>query len=159
MRAQSCPTLCDPVYCSLLGSSVHAIFPARILEWVAISYSRGSSWPRDGAWVSCVGRQILYHCTTWDLLNGNKKAFKQHTCLNRWSSQPLCVTTEHLLANYFFTRHWFWRKLVYKAAYKFEGLNLYLLLGLWGSENYTTLPLTFRSMWFSKEDNIWNDYN
>ena len=45
--AQSCPTLCDPVDCSLLGSSVHGILQARILEWVAISFSRGSSRPRD----------------------------------------------------------------------------------------------------------------
>ena len=38
--AQSCPTLCDPMDCSLPGSSVHKIFQARILEWVAISFSR-----------------------------------------------------------------------------------------------------------------------
>ena len=37
---QSCPTLCDPIYCSPPGSSVHGIFQARILEWVAISFSR-----------------------------------------------------------------------------------------------------------------------
>ena len=41
--AQSCPTLCDPVDCSLPGSSVHGILQARVLEWVAISFSRGSS--------------------------------------------------------------------------------------------------------------------
>ena len=44
---QSCPTLCDPVDCSLPGSSVYEIFQARVLEWVAISFSRGSSQPRD----------------------------------------------------------------------------------------------------------------
>ena len=49
---QSCPTLCDPMDCSLPGSSVHGIFQARILEEVAISFSRGSSWPRDQTWVS-----------------------------------------------------------------------------------------------------------
>jgi len=43
LHAQSCPTLCDPMNCSLPGSSVHGIFQARILEWVAISSSRGSS--------------------------------------------------------------------------------------------------------------------
>ena len=42
---QSCPTLCDPMDGKLPGSSFHGIFQARILEWVAISYSRGSSWP------------------------------------------------------------------------------------------------------------------
>ena len=45
--AQSCPTFCDPVDCSLLGSSVHRIFQARILEWGAISFSRESSRSRD----------------------------------------------------------------------------------------------------------------
>ena len=55
--AQSCPTLCDPMDCSLLHSSVHRIFQARVLEWVAISFSRGSSWPRDQTQVSqTVGR-------------------------------------------------------------------------------------------------------
>ena len=42
--AQSCPTLCDPVDCSPPGSSVHGILQERILEWVAISFSRKSSW-------------------------------------------------------------------------------------------------------------------
>ena len=46
--AQLCLTLCDPMDCSLPGSSVHGIFQARILEWIAISFSSGSSQPRDG---------------------------------------------------------------------------------------------------------------
>ena len=46
--AQSCPTLCDPMDCSLWGSSIHGIFQARILEWVAISFSRSSS--RSTVW-------------------------------------------------------------------------------------------------------------
>ena len=50
---QSCRTLCDPMDCSLPGSSVHGIFHARILEWVAISFSRGSSQPRNQTQVSC----------------------------------------------------------------------------------------------------------
>ena len=55
--AQSCLTLCDPMDCSLLGSSIHGIFQAGILEWVAISFSRGSSQPRDRTRVSrIVGR-------------------------------------------------------------------------------------------------------
>ena len=44
---QLCPTLCNPMDCSLPGSSVHGIFQARILEWVAISFFRASSQPRD----------------------------------------------------------------------------------------------------------------
>ena len=49
--AQSCPILCDPMDCSLPSSSVHGILQAIILEWVAISFSRGSSQPRDGTQV------------------------------------------------------------------------------------------------------------
>ena len=51
---KSCLTLWDPVDCSPPGSSLHWIFQARILEWVAIPYSRGSSWPRDWTCVSCL---------------------------------------------------------------------------------------------------------
>ena len=47
-------------HCSLPSSSVHGISQAKILKWVAISFSRGSSWPRDRTQVSCVGRWILY---------------------------------------------------------------------------------------------------
>ena len=46
--------LCDPMDCSPSGSSVHGILQVRILEWIAISFSRGSFLPRDQTWVSCV---------------------------------------------------------------------------------------------------------
>ena len=49
---QSCLTLCDPMHCSLPGNSVHWILQARILEWVAMPFSRGSSQPRDRTHVS-----------------------------------------------------------------------------------------------------------
>ena len=58
---QSCPTLCNHMDYSLPGSSVHGISQARILEWMAISSSRGSSQPRDQIHISCIGRQVLYH--------------------------------------------------------------------------------------------------
>ena len=60
--AQLCPTLCDPMDCSLPGSSVHAIFQAIVLEWIAISFSRGSSRPRDWTRVSCI---VDRHFTVW----------------------------------------------------------------------------------------------
>ena len=62
--AQSRLTLCDPVDCSLPSSSVHGIFQARVLEWVAISFSRGSSRPRDRTRVSrIVGRRFTLWAT------------------------------------------------------------------------------------------------
>ena len=51
---QSCLTLCNPMDCSLHGSSLRGILQARVLEWVAISFSRGSSQPRDWTQVSCI---------------------------------------------------------------------------------------------------------
>ena len=54
LATQSCPTLYDPMDCSLPGSSVHGILQARILECLAISFSRGSSQPKDRTWVSCI---------------------------------------------------------------------------------------------------------
>ena len=64
--------LFDPMDCSPPGSSVHGIFQARLLEQVAISCSRGSSWPRDGSNLhflsSCIGRQILYLFAIWEAL-------------------------------------------------------------------------------------------
>ena len=52
--SQLCLTLHHPKDYNLPGSSVHAILQARIQEWVAISISRGYSWPRDWTWVSCI---------------------------------------------------------------------------------------------------------
>ena len=58
--AQSCPTLCTPWTVAPTGSSIHGILQARILEWVAISFSRGSSPPRDQTWVSyTAGRYFM----------------------------------------------------------------------------------------------------
>ena len=68
VHAPSCLTLCNPIECSLPASSVLGISQARVLEWVAISSSRGSSWPRDGTQVSCIGRWVLYHWATWEAL-------------------------------------------------------------------------------------------
>ena len=57
--AQSCPALCDPMDCSPRGSAVHGILQPRILEWVAILFSRGSSQPRDRTQVSCIADRFF----------------------------------------------------------------------------------------------------
>ena len=56
---QSCPTLCDPMDCSLPGSSVHGILQARILEWVAILFFGGSSQPWDRTQVSHIAGRFF----------------------------------------------------------------------------------------------------
>ena len=85
--AQSCPTLCNPIDCSLPGSSVHGIFQARVLEWVAISFSRGSSQPRDRTQVSyIVGRRFTVWATSvrWGKCRGSLWGL-------RWSLQCSAV--------------------------------------------------------------------
>ena len=72
--AQSCPTLCDAIDCSLPGSSVHVISQARVLEWVAISFSRGSFQPRDWTQVSHnAGRRFTIWATRGTVLGCNLK--------------------------------------------------------------------------------------
>ena len=67
------PTLCDPMDCIPPGSSVRGMSQARILEWVAISFSRGSYWPRNQTRVSCIGRWIPNHRAT---TNGQDQVLK-----------------------------------------------------------------------------------
>ena len=61
-----CVRLCDPMDCSPPGSSVPRILQARILEWIAVSFSRGSSRTRGQTCGSCICRQVLYHWATWE---------------------------------------------------------------------------------------------
>ena len=63
-----CPPLCNPMNYSPPGFSIHGISQARILDWVASSFLRGSSSSRDQTPVSCIGSWVLYHWATWEAL-------------------------------------------------------------------------------------------
>ena len=77
--SQSCPTLCDPMDSNPPGTCVHGISQARILEWIAMPYSRGSSWPRDQTQVYCIagrcitteplGKPTAVHIVNFDVLS------------------------------------------------------------------------------------------
>ena len=82
---ESCTTLCDPMDCSLPGFSVCGILQARILEWVAISFSRGSSQSRDRTQVSCTaGRFFTIRATTYTCkgLQYSRKNYTQYFVIN-----------------------------------------------------------------------------
>ena len=88
--AQLCPTLCSHMDYSPSGSSVHGVLQARILEWVAISYSRGSSWPRDRICISCasyIGRWRPRWCRGNESLCGSWAALMENSGLTEaiWS--------------------------------------------------------------------------
>ena len=80
---QSCLTLCDPIDCSLPGSSVQGILQARILGWVVIPFSKGSSWPREWTQVSCIASRFF---TVW--------ATRKSPCA---SPQPVNLWTQELV--------------------------------------------------------------
>ena len=91
--AQSCLVLCNPMDCSPSSSSVYGILQARILERVAIPFSRGSFQTRDQtcvSYVSCIGRWILYHCTT-------STAFCGPLCQDYSSPSSLCSISNIVL--------------------------------------------------------------
>ena len=92
MHAQSCPTLCNPTDYSLPGSSVHGMSQARILEWVAISFSRESSWPRDGTlltqgWNPCFLHILYWQADSLPLRHLGSPKF-DHSTVNQFSFIP-----------------------------------------------------------------------
>ena len=89
--AQSCPTLCHPMDCSLPGSSVHRIFQVRILEWIVISFCRGSPWPRNGTQVCLHCRQMLYRLSH----QGSPRALKYRDLTPYWIYQPSEIILLH----------------------------------------------------------------
>ena len=87
---QSGPTLCDSMACNLLGSSVHGILWARILGWVAIPFSRGSSWPRDRTQVSHISGRFF---TIWNTYEFHYGFWKQWQSLFSWAPKSLQMVT------------------------------------------------------------------
>ena len=101
--AQSCPTLCNPMDCSLPGFSIHGILQARILEWVTISFSRGSSWPRDQTQVSRIaGRRF----NLWATKEAPKASFDylkmgiKSTLHFKWNKQDCHFLMTHKAPGY-----------------------------------------------------------
>ena len=98
---QFCLTLCDPMDCSPPGSSIHGILQARILEWVAISFSRGSSQPRDWTQVSSIAGRFF---TIW----ATREAQSLLMCMLSWSLQPYGLQPAKLLCPWDFPGKKYW---------------------------------------------------
>ena len=88
---QSCLTFCNPMNCCLPDSSVHGIFQARILEWVTTPFSRGSSQPSDGTWVSCTAGRFFTVCATREAPNIH---------LLEWSKSVTLTISNHTHISY-----------------------------------------------------------
>ena len=94
--AQSYPILCDPMDCSLPGSSVHGILQARILESVAILFSKGSSQPRDWTQVSCIAGRFFTIWATREAHICIIYTYIIYICLGK----PMCVYTQTFVCVY-----------------------------------------------------------
>ena len=107
--------LCDPMDCSLPGSSVYAILQVRILEWVAISFSRGSSPPRNRTRVSCTAGRFF---TNWAMreapikINYESESEVAQSCLTLWD--PWTVAHQTLLSMGF-SRQEYWSGLPFPS--------------------------------------------
>ena len=128
--AQLCPTLCNPMDCSLPSSSVHGIFQAIVLEWIAISFSRGSSRPRDRTWtlycLSHQGSPNVYHyfclisiCIIYVYIDGEADGTPlQYSCLGNpmgrgawWAAVHGVAKSQTRLSDFTFTFHFHaWEK-------------------------------------------------
>ena len=129
--SQSCLILCDPMDCSPLGSSVHGILQARILEWIAIPFSRVFAWPRDQTLVFCTAGRFFTGWVTREAPSGSLLVIYfiysselHHSCL--WSlgqpsnilhlefqgasTSPLKVLHKELLSDFRFRHLTFWGK-------------------------------------------------
>ena len=89
------------MHCNFPGSSVHEILQARILEWVAISFSRGFSWPRDRTWVSCIAGRPF---TIWATREAPKGK------IGRWNEDAVSISSSHLSR--------IWQQLCNSSAYQ-----------------------------------------
>ena len=87
--AQLCLTLCDPIDCSPPGSLSMEFSRQEYWRWVAISSSRWSAQPKDKNRISCIGRWILYHCSTWEAIVVVVDFMWSSLWINRWA--PTCL--------------------------------------------------------------------
>ena len=148
---QSCLTLCDPMNCSPPGSCVHGILQARILDWVAISFSKGSSQPRDQTWLSSIADRFFTVWATKEASSTNKEwiykgcmkhlplAHKFYTLLNHLGPPWLCLHWDPFLL------------LSLPASVSWDEVGI----GVWGTEFcqlhfQTSMSLGPGSSWFRK---------
>ena len=140
---QSCLTLCDPMDCSLPCSSVHGILQARILEWVAIPFSRGSSQPRDWTQVSCIAGGFFTIWTTKETQKEGKEGnfFKDsgellpNTFALNWLCQWKCTFIQSHLYQYSFIKplqkalfsFWHFKYWSQSTSWYWSGLDILLV--------------------------------
>ena len=139
LLAQSCPTLCDPTNRSLPGFSIHGILQARILEWIAIPFYRGSSWPRDWTQVSYTAGRFFTIWATGKI----SQEIENHSNKNQWLKmrvtwkrrkvdKPQISTTNSIIFRYCF--NWKTRFGCGRITIKRLLITINRLQIMWGSQ-------------------------
>ena len=125
--AQSCLTFCDTMDCSSPGSSVHGILQVRILEWVAIPFHRGSSWPRDWTTISCVAGRFF---TVLASFNQTWKVFRHYFFMFFlfFLSSPLRTPITYRLGTLKFSHSW---PTLYSLSLTLACLSILEFFSLW----------------------------
>ena len=141
---QSTPTLCQPVDCSPPGSSVHAILQAKIVEWVALPFSRGSPWPKDQTQVSRIAGRLF---TIWATKEAAKIFFwpglgMLDSAFPDQGSNPQLLQCEH---------PWATREVVGTAA---TSLTIYILMCYWSNSHVLKDKTNAHTMVVSKDERI-----
>ena len=136
---QSCLTLCDPMDCSPPGSSAHGILQARILEWVAIPLSRGSSWPRNWTQVSHIVGKFF---TVWATGRNHILIRMLNRFSHVWLFATLWTVAHQAPQSMGFSRqYWSGCHFLLHGNFSTQGSNLRLLLLLhWQAGSLTLKP-------------------
>ena len=116
----SCLTVWDPMDCGLPGSSVLGILQARILEWAAISVSRGASWPRDQTQVSCIAGRFFTIRATREAFSGGGGGLTSYPLCLVQNTYPINICHTEILGTpcgSCFMRIFFLLKLIFLLAY------------------------------------------
>ena len=123
---QSCPTFCDSMDCSPRGFSVRGILQARILEWVAISFSRGSSWSRDWTQVSCIADRFFTIWATREARLPKEEGFSEETVIPKKqpSRAPSWLVSHNTSGMCLLAAHPLPRRGAWAWCRKWEGLEM-----------------------------------
>ena len=120
---QSCLTFCDPVNCSLPGSSVHGILQARLLEWIAIPFCRESAWTRVQTQVSCISGRFF---TSEPPGSWETSYLGFYLVFRTMGKRATYITTVGKLKIWWKTFQWPWQVQIYLYMYNCISFKLFL---------------------------------
>ena len=154
--SQSCPTLCHPMNCSPSDSSAHGILQARILEWVAISFFRGSSWPRDRTLVSCIaGWWVTGKPRQKNVLGGKGKISSQRDIVLNFLKEEMYIYDSPSIVYCWWILEGFLKSSTHSLLHEYNLFDhVYESIEILSSHSYKWIDSTFYSLW----SQVWQNW-